>query len=486
MRTLKVTRAGVATAMIRDRPDRNRVPGMARWRSAWRQRKLRPWLVATAALAAPFAPAADEQRAVPEAAASLATGEHLDAINAALAVVDAIERRGGRYDIELLEPLLVLGDALVGVGDHDGAFGAYGRALQIARIGRGLHHPSQAPVVYRQAALFAKQGRGGKANQRHEYAYRTLLRAYGPDDPRLLPGLFALADWYLSVYNIFGARALYERAAKLTRQAPDGHQAHVRALRWLASTYRAERFPPYSVWAGEQRDSWRDWNDSLGYSRRGGGKSPVNRFSRGERALIRVVRAVREQPDARPADVAAALLELGDWFLLFGKRDRALTIYRAVWRMLTPHERLLAEMFAAPTALYLPLPDDPRPQEGARWNQPRAGVVELALDVNANGLVANVETVRAEPEDVLEELEDKVRRAVKRARYRPAFNGEALQATDNLRLVHNFTYYPLGLLPPEPRRQEPSVPAAGARTPAVDAGQSVVAEAAMEDGGGAP
>lgn len=459
----------------------------------WCQRELRQWRVAMAVLTALCAPAAglaaDEQHTTREAAASLATGEHLDAINAASAVVDAIERRGGRYDIELLEPLLVLGDALVGVGDHDGAFGAYGRALQIARIGRGLHHPSQAPVVYRQAALLAKQGRGEKANQRHEYAYRTLLRAYGPDDPQLLPGLFALADWYLSVYNIFGARALYERAAKLTRQAPDGHQAHVRALRWLASTYRAERFPPYSVWAGEQRDSWRDWNDSLGYSRRGGGKSLVNRFSRGERALIRVVRAVREQPDARAADVAAALLELGDWFLLFGKRDRALTIYRSVWRMLTPHERLLAETFAAPTALYLPLPDDPRPQESARWNQPRAGVVELALDVNANGLVANVETVRAEPGDELEGLEgleEKVRRAVKRARYRPAFNGDALQATENLRLVHNFTYYPLGLLPSEPRPQGPSAPATGARTPAGNAGRSAVAEAAVEDAGGSP
>ena len=445
----------------------------------WRQRKLRQWLVAVAALTALCAPAGDEQRTAAGAAASLATGEHLDAINAALVAMDAIERRGDHYDIELLEPLLVLGDALVGVGDHDGAFGAYDRALQIARIGRGLHHPSQAPVVYRQAALLAKQGRGEEANQRHEYAYRTLLRAYGADDPQLLPGIFELADWYLSAYNIFGARALYERAAKLTRQAPDGHQTHVRALRWLAATYRAERFPPYSVWAGEQRDSRRVWNDSLGYSRRSGGKSPVNRFSRGERALIRVVRAVREQPDARPADVAAALLELGDWFLLFGKRDRAFTIYRTVWKMLTPDERLLADTFAAPTALYLPLPDDPRPEEGARWSQPRAGVVELALDVNANGLVADVEVVRAEPADMLEE---KVRRGAKRARYRPAFNGEAPQATDGLRLVHNFTYYPLGLLPPEPPRRGPSAPATGARTPAVGAGPYAV----MENSGGSP
>lgn len=443
-----------------------------------RRRGLRPWLagrVLAGVLAASSVVAADhavdEQRVAQGAAASLAAGEHLDAINAALAAIDAVERRSNRYDMALLEPLLVLGDALVGVGDHDGAFGAYGRALQITRIGRGLHHPSQTPVVYRQAALLAKQGRGQEANRRHEYAYRTLLRAYGPDDPRLLPGLFKLADWYLSAYNIFGARALYEHAAELAVEQ-DGHEAHVRALRWLAATYRAERFPPQPALSGARGDSGRSRGGGLGYSYRSGGKPPVNRFSRGERALIRVVRVVRERPDARPAEVAAALLELGDWFLLFEKRERALTIYRTVWELLTPDERLLADTFAAPTALYLPLPGDPRPGEGARWSQPRAGVVELALDVDANGRVGNVEMVRSEPGDL---LEDKVQRAARRARYRPAFDGQAPQATEGLRLVHNFTYYPSGLLPPEPHREGPA-PTTGARTPASGAGLYAVTE----------
>ena len=64
-------------------------------------------------------------------------------------------------------------------------------------------------IVYREARLLAKEGDVKKANSRHEYAYGILLRRYGGSHPELLPGVFALADWYMSNYNIFSARALY-------------------------------------------------------------------------------------------------------------------------------------------------------------------------------------------------------------------------------------------------------------------------------------
>ena len=86
-------------------------------------------------------------------------------------------------------------------------FGAYDRALHIARVNNGLHHPSQVLVVYRQAALLAQGGEYAEANRRHEYAYGVLLRSYGGDSTELLPGLFVLADWYMTGYNIFSARA---------------------------------------------------------------------------------------------------------------------------------------------------------------------------------------------------------------------------------------------------------------------------------------
>ena len=384
-----------------------------------------------------------QEAAVQEAAGQVAAGEHVAAINTVEAVIDGIERRSNRYDLALVEPLLVLGDALAGVGDDEGALGAYDRALHITRIGRGLHHPSQVTAVYRQAALLAERGRRGEANGRHEYAYRTLLRNYGADDAALLPGLFVLADWYLSSYNIFSARGLYEHAASVAaKELPPEHPAHVRALRWIAATYRAERFPPYQALERRRRSGRSGAGSAIAYvdaTYRGGRATSINRFSRGEGALIEVVNRLRQQADANTADVARAMLELGDWFLLFEKRPRAFTLYRKVWQMIEANRGLLASTFGAPAPLYLPMPKDPPVPSHARLGDARDGVVELSIDIDAEGLVANVETVRSEPGDI---METKVRRAVRHARYRPAFDGEAPLATTALRVVHNFTYYP--------------------------------------------
>ena len=111
---------------------------------------------------------------------------------------------------------------------------------------------------YRQAKLQAQGGEYGQANRRHEYAYGVLLRSYGSDNPKLLPGLFVLADWYMTRYNIFSARALYEHAANVADGVlADYHPAHIRALRSLAATYRNERFPPFYTRRSGQASSAR-------------------------------------------------------------------------------------------------------------------------------------------------------------------------------------------------------------------------------------
>ena len=414
-------------------------------------RKVRfPWRMSVALLAgaamAVCAAGEDATGAEPDAleaaAGQVDAGEHLDAISSAEALIEGIERRSNRYHLPLVAPLLVLGDALAGVGDDEGAFGAYDRALHVTRIGRGLHHPSQVTAVYRQAALHAERGRMRDANHRHEYAYQTLLRNYGADDPALLPGLFTIADWYMTIYNIFSARSLYEQAAAIAAdQLPSDDPARVRALRWLAATYRAERFPPYRALERRRRAGSASGSAISATSRAYGGarRPPVNRFSRGERALIEVVNLVQAREDATPSEVAEAMLELGDWFLLFERRPRAFTLYRKVWELLAENRNALASTFSAPAPLYLPLPKSPPRPAHARPDDARAGVVELAIDVDVDGLVAKVETVRAEPGDL---MDAKVRRAVRHARYRPAFDGQEPLATTGLRVVHNFTYYP--------------------------------------------
>ena len=183
---------------------------IARLRNDHTRRAVAHALVCLTCAVAPLAAAAE---ADPERAQSLVDArEFLLAIDAAESAIDTIERGSHRYDMALAEPLVALGDALAQVGESGGALGAYERAVQVMRVNRGLHHPDQVEVIYREAAVHAATGDYAAANARHEYAYDILLRSHGATSTELLPGMFTLADWYLTTYDIFSARGLFEHA----------------------------------------------------------------------------------------------------------------------------------------------------------------------------------------------------------------------------------------------------------------------------------
>ena len=383
------------------------------------------------------APEIDSQQAVEEAAARVELSEYVEAINVVEAAIEAIEQRTNRYDWGLVRPLVVLGDALAGVGDTEGAFGAYDRALHIARVNRGLHHPSQVPIVYREARLLARLDNWKAANGRHEYAYTVLLRSYGGDSPELLPGLFALADWYMSNYNIFSARALYEHATGVaTRHLPSDHPARIRALRSVAATYRNERFPPFYTRRRDEQGS--TLGSYAGFQYRPTNNPSVNSFAKGERALIEVINIVQERDGGVGEDVAKAMLELADWFIMFEKHARATSLYRRVWELLQSKPDLRDRTFGQPTPLYLALPTDPSKPDSADEDAAEEGVIELSVDIDPRGFVSHIDTLRSEPKDL---MDFKVRRALKRARYRPAFDGLNPLATEDVRIKHSFVYY---------------------------------------------
>ncbi len=406
-------------------------------------------------------------------------------------LIDALQRATTRYDPALSRPLALLGDARLGLGDAPGALEAYDRALHIARINHGLFDPGQVDIVYREAVVHAAMGDAATADARHEYAYNVLVRAYGHNHPDLVPGIFARAEWFRASHNIFFARNLYQRAAKIgLREFPAGDARTIRALRGVAATFRDERFPPARV-----RE--RPGNAA---ARRSGGNTPhgqisLNDFSPGEQALIDVINQLQARADATEAEIALAMLELADWYLLFDKHSRAVPLYRRVWQLFeagAPHwleaqrpERGVrsveggasklesaatvveagadglggrangfesvakgsqrgaawrAETLGAPAPLYLPLPPPPTRPKGGASDTAEQGIVELAITVTERGRVVDIETLRSEPEGL---MDHRVRRATRSARYRPMLTDGGPVRTEGVRIEYRFAHYPL-------------------------------------------
>ncbi len=345
------------------------------------------------------------------------------------AVIADVEQRQGRYHVDLVEPLTLLGDAQLGAGDADAALDSYDRARHIVRIDDGVLGLGQVDLLYREALALTELGDMPTANERHEFAYSLKARAYGEDSPELLPGLNQLIGWYLHHYKFRPAQLLYERVLEIVRENyPSDHPLLVSALRGYVDTFRQWRFGlrqsgrgGFSAWPpGFNRDP--PW-----FQRRS--------YRNGKKTLREVLDITEAQPAANDADIARAALDLGDWHLLYGESGIAMRYYRRVWKLLDSNRTARDALFGTPKPLYVPSPD--RKTRSAGPDSEPDGVVELALTITHRGDVVGRKTLRAEPHDI---MEFKVRKAAKNAVYRPAFDGANPVRWKGLRLEYRYEY----------------------------------------------
>lgn len=400
-------------------------------------------------------------------------GEFEPAINQLEQQIETIESAKHRYHPDLIEPLTLLGDALHGTENYPGALDAFGRAIHLTRVNSGLHSEEQVAGVYREAKVYRSAGDLQQANNREEYAWAVLQKSHGRYSPKLLPGIHHLAKWYGQTYNVIAARGLYMRAIRIVEaNYTEQHPEMVIALRGLAKTYRLERFPPTyldSATTGlstvTPNSATSDDNAAL----------LLNRFPRGEKALKRIIRiqqaklalleptivsatevnnADAEPTQEKPAPavtdpealaqarqkLVVALVELGDWYLLFDRSRIAMQYY-------TQAEVLNAQLgaqqtkldFRRPQLLHFPAPLDPRPPKPRFRGERKEGFVELSYTITVRGSIAKLETVSSSPKGL---MDYRVRKSMLAARYRPSFASGTPATTQGHIYRHKFNYYP--------------------------------------------
>ena len=357
--------------------------------------------------------------------------EYAAAATGAEGLVAAVEADLGRYHRSLAEPLALLGDAHMGLDDPDAALQAYDRAKHIVRIDDGVQGLDQLPFLYREASALAALQDRSAANDRHEFAYSLQSRLYDDDDPRRLPSLHRLVDWYEHNYKYRASQVLYEQIIAIAREhyAPTDPRL-IDALRGYAATYRDRRFGTRELGRG----GFRAWPPGVPPDPPWYQKST---FRRGRTAL-REVLELTEASGAADVDIAAAVVELADWNILHHEYGIAMRHYRRAWRLLEAHPREQEATFEVPTALFLRLPSKPPPSPRRR-GAALDGVVQLALTITHRGDVVGRRTLRAEPRNL---MEFKVRRAAKLARYRPAFRDGDPVPRRRVNLEFNYSYYP--------------------------------------------
>jgi tetratricopeptide (TPR) repeat protein len=372
-------------------------------------------------------------------------GEYAAAIETFESALDGIEDAHGVWDLRNVEALAGLGAAYRGLGRYDEAIDYYERALYINRMNLGLHDTSQIPMLDELTATLAEIDQWERANEIQEYVFYVQQRAIGARSPAILPALYRMAEWYRKTGGIYQARALYEDAVEIIEGAYGPEDIRlVEALHGIAMTYRLERYPLL----GEGPEPPKDEEFAFATANPAmreldmvtDSRATVNRFGAGERALIRAVEIYDKHPGIPARERVEALLNLGDWFLIFDKWNPAFETYSRARDLLLADGWEPAEvtaLFADPLPLVFPLPPGPGAPASGSVERMR-GYIDISYDVTDRGRVRDVDIVAADPEGL---MDFRTRKAVKAARFRPRFvDGQPTETTD-IQYRHSFVYY---------------------------------------------
>lgn len=370
----------------------------------------------------------------------ISTGEAENALQLIEVKISDLVAVAGRNSERLVEPLVLKGDALRTLGFYGAALETYDDARAIQRRHFGLHDLEQVDILYREAETYYEQEEYATANDRHEYAFSIYTRKFGTDSPKILPGLFKLADWYMDTDNIFTARGLYEKALnEFSLDETDATEDRIRALSGLAKTYQQERFRPPEYTAKTEKFTPRPYgtiNHPEHYF------AELNDFSKGEEALLELVRINMANEVPTSPILAEAKLKLADWYLLFEKYEKAAVVYEDIWNTLegTPQFAFVEQHMTSPKILYKPLPDDPeRPKRETTIPMIELeGRIEIELTVTERGKTRRIKQISSHPGQMLARA---TRNTASNSIYRPAFVDGVATTTENVQFLHTFPYY---------------------------------------------
>ncbi|WP_091508841.1 energy transducer TonB [Microbulbifer yueqingensis] len=359
--------------------------------------------------------------------------------------IEEMEAEYGAYGAGIDEQLVGLATALQRSGAHEEAISEFRRAMLINRVNEGLYSLNQVPMIESMIDSQVALNQWDDANDNQQYLFWLHEQNYGETDPRMLPVIERLSDWHLKAYveekgetlfeHLISATNLYQLAVDIITQNFGADDLRlVQALRGLKVTnyylftYKGE--PQQAVMV----------NTSFGP---GDPNAPrraeldhykMASFSSGKDALARIVDVYEQNPQSPPAASAKAIVELGDWYMMFNKWHSAKETYGKAYHALWDNgatNQEIEDIFGHPAAL----PDLPMLDEDG--NGLANAYVTVSYDVTAYGKARNIQVISSSPGDTVS-IRARARNVIKRAKFRPRFeNGEPV---DTVGIVQRFVF----------------------------------------------
>lgn len=353
--------------------------------------------------------------------AQLSKGDFVSAEAAFAEALPLAERYGGRSSAALVDPLRGMGYTLAAEGRHDLAIPYLNRALLLSRRSAGLFDVSQQGLLRQLTTSLTAVGAVAEGERHMLYLRRLGEHAYGAKDPRQIPILCIVGDWYAEIGQMDQARQHYRAAIAIAeRKLGKNHLALVEPLRGFAASYTREVLLSFfGLSPRVDRLSALDPNAQV----QGEPMNPRYLSSEGERALARALQVVRDNPETSLPTVMGTLLQAGDWFVMKLQPEKAMPYYEQAAQTLanadpaqvTPE---IASVLSFPVPIFYPTPSFATRNLNRPAQETEDHFVQMEFTVQPDSTVTDVVVT---DKDASDRQVSQVADALRASRYRPRF-----------------------------------------------------------------
>ena len=351
--------------------------------------------------------------------------------------IHELSRAQGSSAFELAEQWTALGFAQQAAHDHPAAIDSFENALHIERVHKGLHHADQIPLIEQLIESNRALGAWSTVAQNHKLLQFVNERGRATGSPRRIETSQRIARWHLEAAELptgqapFGhlssARDLVEEALEsLDATDHDSALAYIELLNLQAAvSFRTAHH--MSTWVGEPiygvtqesiiTSATMDASDYMFRQ-----NLIISNYTAGRVALDRAAEIAATQNNK--AAQARAEQHIGDWHLLFGRRNSAAKHYNKAQRLA---QEVDINLFEKPSRL----PNFVNASDSYGSPAPAGGhvnYVRTRFDIDRHGRTRNVTILEVNPAGKTR-LTHQAREQLRETRFRPRYeNGKAVES----------------------------------------------------------
>lgn len=397
-----------------------------------------------------------------------------------------IESESGPFSQDLYETLLDLGTQYQQLGDHEAAIEIFERAEHISRINNGLFHPEQFASIEKMIESYLAIGDVITANQKQRYLVYLSQEHFGARDINTLPSLLDLADRNMTSFTDTlngptvptisfssgnnasgpgGAPSRTPTARELAfRNLFVAQQSYFRAIATMLDNEQyfnpllldlEYRFLETLFLQSFRMSIVKEPDYYLSERRHSTGSLITHDFNRrfssgyaqGKNAFERIIIYISNNPDARLYQLVNALMEFGDWNMLFGRsntaQDKYLEAYNLVNQMNVNQENI-ESLFRPAIPVHLPL-FTAKPNSREKFDIPQdqqldhEGYIDIAFTISRFGRAKRFDVLDAS-ENSTSSIERRLRRFLRNSPFRPRLDEAGEFTEQRVTLRYYFSY----------------------------------------------